>query len=72
MIERITSGGQTGADQAALDAAITLGIFPEGHPNPAPLILDYDWPEGVYPLRKEETLESIREKADAAMEENQE
>lgn len=49
-----------------------MGIFPEGHPNPARLLLDYDWPEGLYPLRKSETLESIREKADAAMEENQE
>lgn len=48
-----------------------MGVFPEGHPNPARLILDYDWPEGLYPLRKSETLESIREKADAAMEENQ-
>ena len=26
MIEKIMSGGQTGADQAALDAAIKLGI----------------------------------------------
>ena len=26
MIEKITSGGQTGADQGALDAAINLGI----------------------------------------------
>ena len=26
MIEKIISGGQTGADQATLDAAITLGI----------------------------------------------
>ncbi len=48
-----------------------MGIFPEGHPNPTRLILDYDWPEGLYPLRKEETLESITKKADEAMEENQ-
>jgi len=26
MIEKIIAGGQTGADQAALDAAIKLGI----------------------------------------------
>jgi len=44
-----------------------MGIFPEGHPNPARLLLDYDWPEGVYPLRKEETVESLREKADAVL-----
>ena len=29
MIEKIISGGQTGADQAALDAAIKLGIWKE-------------------------------------------
>jgi NADH:ubiquinone oxidoreductase subunit C len=46
-----------------------MGVFPEGHPNPARLILDYDWPEGVYPLRKEETIQSLREKADKAIEE---
>jgi NADH:ubiquinone oxidoreductase subunit C len=46
-----------------------MGVFPEGHPNPARLILDYDWPEGVHPLRKDETIESLREKADKAIEE---
>ena len=61
-----------GANLFEREANDIMGIFPEGHPNPARLILDYDWPEGVYPLRKDETLESIREKADAAMEENQE
>ena len=60
-----------GANLFEREANDLMGIFPEGHPNPARLILDYDWPEGLYPLRKEETLESIREKADAAMEENQ-
>ncbi len=61
-----------GANLPEREANDLMGIFPEGHPNPARLILDYDWPEGLYPLRKSETLESIREKADAAMEENQE
>ena len=46
-----------------------MGIFPEGHPNPARLILDYDWPEGLHPLRKDETIEGLREKADKALEE---
>jgi len=59
-----------GASLFEREAYDLMGIFPEGHPNPARLILDYDWPEGLYPLRKSETLESIREKADAAMEEN--
>jgi NADH:ubiquinone oxidoreductase subunit C len=60
-----------GANLFEREANDVMGIFPEGHPNPARLILDYDWPEGLYPLRKSETLESIKEKADAAMEENQ-
>ncbi len=46
-----------------------MGVFPEGHPNPARLILDYDWPEGLYPLRKENSIPSLREKADKAIEE---
>ncbi len=61
-----------GANMFEREANDLMGIFPEGHPNPGRIILDYDWPEGLYPLRKSETLESIREKADAAMEENQE
>lgn len=61
-----------GANLFEREANDIMGIFPEGHPNPSRIILDYDWPEGLYPLRKSETLESIKEKADAAMEENQE
>jgi NADH-quinone oxidoreductase subunit C len=60
-----------GANFYEREANDLMGIFPEGHPNPARIILDYDWPEGLHPLRKDETLETIREKADAAMEENQ-
>lgn len=30
-----------------------LGIVPEGHPLPGNLVLHYDWPEGIYPLRKD-------------------
>jgi Ni,Fe-hydrogenase III large subunit/Ni,Fe-hydrogenase III component G len=30
-----------------------LGIVPEGHPDPRGLVLHDDWPEGVYPLRKD-------------------
>jgi NADH:ubiquinone oxidoreductase subunit C len=48
-----------------------MGVFPEGHPNPARIILDYDWPEGVHPLRKEETIQSLREKADKALEDKE-
>ena len=41
-----------------------FGVFPEGHPNPKRLILADDWPEGVYPLRKEWDVQSLREKVD--------
>ncbi|MEB3798162.1 MAG: hydrogenase large subunit [Caldisphaeraceae archaeon] len=30
-----------------------LGLIPIGHPDPRRLILPEDWPEGVYPLRKD-------------------
>lgn len=30
-----------------------LGLEPVGHPDPRRLVLPDDWPEGVYPLRKE-------------------
>jgi Ni,Fe-hydrogenase III large subunit/Ni,Fe-hydrogenase III component G len=30
-----------------------FGIEPTGHPDPRPLVLYDDWPEGVYPLRKD-------------------
>lgn len=32
-----------------------LGVTAEGHPDPRRLILPDDWPEGVYPLRKDVT-----------------
>jgi Ni,Fe-hydrogenase III component G len=37
-----------------------LGVNFAGHPNPATLLLSDDWPDGVYPLRKQ-TYESERE-----------
>lgn len=30
-----------------------LGLEPKGHPDPRRLVLPDDWPEGLYPLRKE-------------------
>lgn len=30
-----------------------LGIEPEGHPDPRPLVVHDGWPPGVYPLRKD-------------------
>jgi len=39
-----------------------LGVKFEGHPDLSPLILPDEWPAGVYPLKKEWTVEKIREK----------
>lgn len=41
-----------------------FGIVPEGHPKLTKVMLPDDWPEGVYPLRKEWTIEKIRAKLD--------
>ncbi|MBI2955216.1 MAG: NADH-quinone oxidoreductase subunit C [Chloroflexi bacterium] len=30
-----------------------LGLIPDGHPDPRRLVLHDDWPEGVFPLRKD-------------------
>lgn len=38
-----------------------LGVNFEGHPNLAPLILPEEWPEGIYPLRKDRKFEELRE-----------
>jgi Ni,Fe-hydrogenase III component G len=37
-----------------------VGVTFEGHPDLSPLILPEGWPEGVYPLRKEEKFEELR------------
>ena len=67
MLEKIISGGQTGADQAALDAAIKLGIphggwMPKGRlTEDGPLPEKYDlneMPTASYPER---TKKNIRE-----------
>ena len=36
-----------------------LGIEFEGHPNLEPLIIPEGWPEGIYPLRKEYTVQEL-------------
>jgi len=38
-----------------------LGVNFEGHPDLSPLLLPEGWPEGLYPLRKEHSLEEIRD-----------
>jgi NADH:ubiquinone oxidoreductase subunit C len=37
-----------------------FGVEFEGHPDLSPLILPEGWPEGLYPLRKEFSLEDLR------------
>lgn len=38
-----------------------LGVNFEGHPDLSSLLLPEGWPEGLYPLRKEPSLEKIRD-----------
>ncbi|MCK4474454.1 NADH-quinone oxidoreductase subunit C [Candidatus Bathyarchaeota archaeon] len=38
-----------------------LGVNFEGHPDLSPLVLPEGWPQNVYPLRKEHSLEQLRE-----------
>ncbi|NJE26970.1 hydrogenase large subunit [Thermococcus sp. MV5] len=43
----------SGANWAEREVMDMLGIFFDEHPEPLRLILPDDWPEGVYPLRKD-------------------
>jgi len=38
-----------------------LGVVFEGNPDLSPLLLPDNWPKGVYPLRKDVSLEEIKE-----------
>lgn len=38
-----------------------LGVTFQGHPDLSPLVLPEGWPKGLYPLRKEHTVEELRE-----------
>lgn len=42
-----------GADWAEREFRDAVGVHPEGHPDPRRLLLADDWPEGVYPLRRD-------------------
>jgi len=45
-----------------------LGVVFEGHPDLSPLLLPEGWKEGVYPLRKEWSLEGLRKEIFGGME----
>jgi len=42
-----------GAAWAEREIRDMIGVVPIGHPDPRRLVLPDDWPEGVYPLRKD-------------------
>lgn len=42
-----------GANWAEREVYDMVGIHPKGHPDPRRLILADDWPDGVYPLRRD-------------------
>ncbi len=42
-----------GANWAEREVRDVIGIVPMGHPDPRRLVLPDDWPEGVYPLRRD-------------------
>jgi len=42
-----------GAAWAEREFRDAIGVDPEGHPDPRRLLLADDWPEGVYPLRRD-------------------
>jgi Ni,Fe-hydrogenase III large subunit/Ni,Fe-hydrogenase III component G len=42
-----------GADWHEREMYDMLGIVPEGHPDPRRLVVSDDWPEDIFPLRKE-------------------
>jgi membrane-bound hydrogenase subunit beta len=46
-----------------------LGVMFEGHPNLSRLVLPEGWPPGLYPLRKEVSIEKIRSELEKAKEE---
>ncbi len=41
-----------------------MGVVPEDHPDLRRLILADEWPEGVFPLRKEWDVKSLRKRVD--------
>jgi formate hydrogenlyase subunit 5 len=53
-----------GANFHEREAADLFGVIFEGHPNPARLVLPDDWPENLYPLRKDAKIEDVTVKSE--------
>ena len=51
-IDSIT-GVVAGANWAEREFQDAIGVHPTGHPDPRRLLLADDWPEGMYPLRRD-------------------
>jgi Ni,Fe-hydrogenase III large subunit/Ni,Fe-hydrogenase III component G len=48
------------------EVADLFGVIFEGHPNPARLVLPDNWPDNLYPLRKDAKLENIPVKTETS------
>jgi len=48
------------------EVADLFGVTFEGHPNPARLVLPEDWPDNLYPLRKDAKLEKVSVKTETS------
>jgi formate hydrogenlyase subunit 5 len=53
-----------GAQFHEREAADLFGVIFEGHPNPARLVLPDDWPENLYPLRKDAKIDDVTVKTE--------
>jgi hypothetical protein len=48
-----------GASFHEREVADLFGVVFQGHPNPARLVLPEDWPENLYPLRKDAEIDGV-------------
>jgi Ni,Fe-hydrogenase III large subunit/NADH:ubiquinone oxidoreductase subunit C len=55
-----------GANFHEREAADLFGVIFEGHPNPVRLVLPEDWPENLYPLRKDAKIDDATVKPEAS------
>ena len=59
-----------GAAFHELEVADLLGVVFEGHPTPGHFVLSENWPQGVYPLRKDVKANEVKMVPTPASEEN--